>query len=277
MRYGIVGTGWSAGRFTQVIKDIAGSEVIYFVPNPGSAVHHEAHYGEPQDWKTVLNSPSIDAIIVCSPPLTHLGYARDVIHSKKHLIIEKSVGLNSVAIEELHRMASQAGVVVMVPYHLRLNPLLEAAKKIIKKGLLGDIVHTYHRMYISRPRQSSWLASQAASGGVIRETLVHGIHLNAWIFGVPDEVYATGHRSASGVIDAATVIMRFQNHSAVLEGCWLSDRLVPFGRFDVVGTHGSVIFDRGLFHRRFYKLTVTLNRNPLATERQYYDLCNLPC
>ena len=259
MQCAIIGRGWSAQRFiatVNVMQDITIAGVVTRQDSaPGSDLHFYGYEVIPK-YEQVLNDPKIEAIIICTPPASHLELAMAAIQAGKNVIVEKPVGLHSEDIQKLHSVARTHGRIVMVPYHFRFNPLLQRIKQLVANGNLGSIVHFYHRMYILRSRQAAWLHDQETSGGVIYETLVHGFDLLCWFCGPPIKVSATGFKDSNSVISSASVTLFFSDGAiALVEGTWLANEHMPFGRTDVIGTSGTASFDRGLFGCRYYDVS----------------------
>ena len=207
------------------------------------------------DFEHVLGSEDIDAVIICTPPLAQVDLVASALRAGKHVIVEKPVGLDPDQIYEIISLAHKRRCVVLVPFHLYFNPLVQMIGSLVRDGRLGSLAHIYHRMFVARERRGGWIDQQSESGGVIFETLVHGFQLLSWLLGPPVSVSAMGIRVSSGLIPAATVTLRWDSGAiATVEGSWFCDATTPFGSLDVVGTSGSASFDRGLFDRRFYAL-----------------------
>ncbi|MEU1026827.1 Gfo/Idh/MocA family oxidoreductase, partial [Streptomyces sp. NPDC005904] len=246
----IVGSGWSAGRHARVLRRVEQSELVRVVVEPGQSVRLPADFGSPQVTDRLddaLTDGDVDAVVVCTPPDTHLGIAEAVLRAGKHLIVEKPVGLRPERIPALERLAEERGLAVMVPYHFRFVPQLRRLRTRVRAGDFGTVAHAYHRMYSLRDREGAWLWDASRSGGIIMESLVHGIDQIMWVLGErPVAVTAMTHSGRNQVADAATVLLQFPGGAVgTVEGSWISDPHVPFGSLDIVGTAGSAAFDRG--------------------------------
>ncbi|MEU2679574.1 Gfo/Idh/MocA family oxidoreductase [Streptomyces sp. NPDC007107] len=255
----IVGSGWSAGRHARVLRRVEQSELVRVVVEPGQSSHLPAVFGSPlvtDRLDDALNDPGIDAVIVCTPPDTHLAIAEAVLRAGKHLVVEKPVGLRPERIPALESLAQERGLTVMVPYHFRFVPQLQTLRSRVQAGEFGTVAHAYHRMYSLRDREGAWLWDDSRSGGIIMESLVHGIDQIMWMLGeLPSTVTAMTHAGRNQVADAATVLLHFPSGAVgTVEGSWISDPHVPFGSLDIVGTAGSAAFDRGRFQKRYFRV-----------------------
>lgn len=255
----IVGSGWSAGRHARVLRRVGQSALVRVVVEPGQPARLPPVFGAPRvtdRLEDALTDPGVDAVIVCTPPDTHLDIAEAVLRAGKHLVIEKPVGLRPERIPDLERLAARRGLAVMVPYHFRFVPQLRTLHRRVRAGEFGTVAHAYHRMYSLRDREGAWLWDESRSGGIIMESLVHGIDQIMWMLGErPSAVTAMTHPGRNGVADAATVLLRFPGGAVgTVEGSWISDPHVPFGSLDIVGTAGSAAFDRGRFDKRYFRV-----------------------
>ncbi|MFD3998164.1 Gfo/Idh/MocA family protein [Streptomyces sp. NPDC058548] len=259
IRYAIVGSGWSAGRHARVLNRVERGELVRVVVEPGTPRRVPADFGTAgvtDHLDDVLTDPAVDAMVVCTPPDTHLEIAEAVLRADKHLVIEKPVGLRPDGIPRLAELAQTRGLTVMVPYHFRFVPPLQRLRDRIAAGDLGTVAHAYHRMYSLRDREGDWVWNEARSGGIIVESLVHGIDQIIWMVGEqPSSVAAMTHTGRGGAADAATVLLRFPGGAVgTVEGSWISDPHVPFGSLDIVGSAGSAAFERGRFHARHFRV-----------------------
>ncbi|MYV64982.1 Gfo/Idh/MocA family oxidoreductase [Streptomyces sp. SID2131] len=259
IRYAIVGSGWSAGRHARVLSRVGRAELVRVVVEPGTPLRVSADFGTAavtDRLDDVLADPAVDAVVVCTPPDTHLEIAEAVLRADKHLVVEKPVGLRPDGVPRLAELAESRGLTVMVPYHFRFVPPLQRLRDRIAAGELGTVAHAYHRMYSLRDREGDWLWHEGRSGGIIVESLVHGIDQIIWMVGEPPRsVAAMTHTGRGGVADAATVLLRFPGGAVgTVEGSWISDPHVPFGSLDVVGSAGSAAFERGRFHARHFRV-----------------------
>ncbi|NGO71085.1 FAD-dependent oxidoreductase, partial [Streptomyces sp. SB3404] len=254
IRCAIVGTGDSARRHARVLRRVRSMALTHVVVAPGGRLSAPDMFDSAAVTVTdrladVLEDPRVDAVLVCSPPHTHLDSAESVLEADKHLVVEQPVGLRPERIPALERRARERELVAMVPYHFRFVPPLMFLRRRVADGEFGRIAHAYHRMYRLREGAGEWLWDEERSGGVIMETLVHGIDQLVWMLGTPPEaVAAMTHAGRNGVATAATVLLRFPDGAVgTVEGSWLGDPQVPFGSLDLTGTEGSVAFDRGRF------------------------------
>jgi predicted dehydrogenase len=88
----------------------------------------------------VLKS-DVDAVILSTQPNVFLKYGKEILNSKKHLLIEKPLGLNSKESLVLTRLAKKNKLFLKTGFNLRFDDGIRLAKKLIKVGSIGKIYY----------------------------------------------------------------------------------------------------------------------------------------
>ena len=93
------------------------------------------------DWKEIVKKNDIDAVILSTQPNLFLKIGSAILNSKKHLLIEKPLGLNIVQSKALYFLAKKNRLVLKTGFNLRFDKGIQFAKKIIQDGQLGEIYY----------------------------------------------------------------------------------------------------------------------------------------
>ena len=91
------------------------------------------------DFNDMFTDPDIDIIYITTPHNTHIDFMKKAIENKKHILVEKSITLNSDELSETVKLAKKNGVVIgeaMTIYHM---PIFKELKKILDSGELGRV------------------------------------------------------------------------------------------------------------------------------------------
>lgn len=91
------------------------------------------------DFNDMFTDPDIDIIYITTPHNTHIDFMKKAIENKKHILVEKSITLNSDELSEAVELAKKNGVVIgeaMTIYHM---PIFKELKKILDSGELGRV------------------------------------------------------------------------------------------------------------------------------------------
>lgn len=90
------------------------------------------------DIGQVLEDEGVDAVIVAVGDPLHVPITQRVLEARKHVLVEKPLGVSAAECRPLRRAVAQAGVVLQVGVMKRSDPGLEFARKAIAE--LGHIL-----------------------------------------------------------------------------------------------------------------------------------------
>jgi predicted dehydrogenase len=135
----------------------------------------------------LLADPRVEAVVVATPPAPRFELARQALQAGKHLLLEKPVCLDAVAVESLQRLALQRGLCVAVDFEYRAVPLFQQLRQLLDEHQLGELVLVKldwlmgSRADPSRPW--SWYSEAASGGGVLGALGTHAFDLLHWLVG----------------------------------------------------------------------------------------------
>ena len=95
------------------------------------------------DLDDLLSDPTLDAIILATPVVTHATLAVRVLDAGKHCFVEKPLAQSVADAERAVEAAAAAGRVLMVGHLLQYHPGVNKLKEIAASGELGDIHYIY--------------------------------------------------------------------------------------------------------------------------------------
>lgn len=140
--WAVLGTGVIANETaTAMVKN---GRRLYAVGNRTheKAVAFAEKYGIEKvydDFNDMFTDPDVDIIYITTPHNTHIGFMKKAIENKKHILVEKSITLNSDELSEAVELAKKNGVVIgeaMTIYHM---PIFKELKKILDSDELGRV------------------------------------------------------------------------------------------------------------------------------------------
>ncbi len=139
------------------------------------------------DFEALLAEPSVEAVVIATPPEPRFELAQRALLAGKHLMLEKPVGLNAGQVEQLQRLALQRSLTVAVDFEYRAVPLFQQLKGLLSAGAIGEPVLVKldwlmgSRADASRPW--NWYSQVAAGGGVLGALGTHAFDLLHWLVG----------------------------------------------------------------------------------------------
>lgn len=148
------------------------------------------------DYQRMLADPNLNAVIVCTPPNTHVRMALDVLNAGKHLLVEKPL---SNRLDDARRLVDAAArhpnlkASGCSARHSRLTPKYPLVKKMIDDGKLGRVYYVHHRSVARQNRGgieynpgAKWfLDQQIAGGGPLYDWGVYDMAFHLGLLGDP--------------------------------------------------------------------------------------------
>jgi len=138
-------------------------------------------------YDDLLEDPSIEALVIATPPAPRFELARRALEAGKHLMLEKPVALTAHQVQELQRLALSKGLTVAVDFEYRAVPLVQQLAELIHGGVLGELwLVKLDWLMGSRADPSrawSWYSSAAEGGGVLGALGTHAFDLLHWLVG----------------------------------------------------------------------------------------------
>lgn len=203
-RIGIIGLGMAAAPHAKSLEDLGDRVEVTaaFSPTAARRQAFAAAYGLPtcDSAEAILGDPSIDAVMLLTPPNTHLDLVRQACAAGKHILLEKPLETGIERAEALVTAAEAAGVKLGVVLQHRFRPVSVALADILGEERLGTIVSASARLHNWRPQsyydQPGRGTRARDGGGVLLTQAIHTLDLMISLAGLPVEVTAFATTSA---------------------------------------------------------------------------------
>src|SRR5213593_2674234 len=106
-----------------------------------------------REFSAVLSDPSIAAVALATPAVTHYEMAKAALEAGKDVLVEKPLAINVKHGEELVRLSDAKSRSLMVGHILRYKPAILKIQSLIQDGTLGNIHYLYtNRLNIGKIR-----------------------------------------------------------------------------------------------------------------------------
>ncbi|HEY9682849.1 MAG TPA: Gfo/Idh/MocA family oxidoreductase [Oculatellaceae cyanobacterium] len=92
------------------------------------------------DFESIMNDPSVQAVVIATPSDTHFSLAKQALGSGKHVYVEKPLARDVKHAEELGAIAEGKNLVLMVGHLLLYHPAVNCLKDLIASGELGELL-----------------------------------------------------------------------------------------------------------------------------------------
>jgi predicted dehydrogenase len=133
-------------------------------------------YGDPQvfgDYKQMLKSADIEAVVVGTPNYLHASMTIDALNAGKHVLVEKPMATTREDAKAMIKAAAKAKKFLMVGQNQRLMPPHVRAKQIMDSGRLGKPL-TFQTTF-KHPGPDGWSVDGAKSWFFKKEMAVLGV------------------------------------------------------------------------------------------------------
>lgn len=202
------------------------------------------------DYKKMIDSENLDFVIIATPTKFHYPVVKYALEKGIHSFCEKPFSLNIREGEELVSLADNNNLVNQVGYHNHFIGTFRELKRLLKKGILGKLVHFSGEAYgpvVIKAKGGTWRADPAEGGGCLFDYASHVINLIQEIIGKP--VKAEGSKLkmiySKHVEDAVYSILTLDsNVSGILSVNWSDETYRKMSTsISVTGTKGKMICD----------------------------------
>jgi UDP-N-acetyl-2-amino-2-deoxyglucuronate dehydrogenase len=221
-RIGIVGLGMASAPHAKSLLDLhdRAEVVAAFSPTEARRKAFAETHGLPvcDNADAIFGDPSIDAVMILTPPNTHLDLVKRACAAGKHVLLEKPLETSLDRATELAATAESSGIKFGVVLQHRFRPISLALAAIMTEGALGTMISASARLHNWRPQsyydQPGRGTKARDGGGVLLTQAIHTLDLLISLAGLPVE--AVGFATTSPVHrmeteDLAMGAIRFGN------------------------------------------------------------------
>lgn len=226
--------------------------------SPASAERYREAFGfrcAADDWEALVRDPAVEAVVIASPPDTHLAITELAASLGKHVFCEKPLGASLSDGEAMLAAAERAGVIHMIGFNYIRTPASQFARRLIADGAIGDVTwmrgeHTED--FLADPYGPATWRTEGEANGTMGDLAPHMVNAALALLGPIDRVMAeieTVHDMRSGRPvtndDQGQFMCRFAN--GVMGHLFFSR--VATGRkmgyaYEITGTKGAIAFDQ---------------------------------
>lgn len=204
MRLAVVGAGQACAPHLQSLKDLdSGLELACVVARNVSKL---ATLNLPAGTRTstrledILEDTSIQAVLVLTPPHTHLEIVQQLARAGKHVLVEKPLDISLEKAQQMVDICEQSGVKLAVMLQHRMRDASLALAQLINDGELGQLLSASASVrwwrpqsYYNEPGRGTMARD---GGGVLVTQAIHTLDLMLSLTGMPDRVMAMASTSA---------------------------------------------------------------------------------
>lgn len=258
VRYGIIGIGKQGSNYAKrLFKGMDKNGQLVAVCDISEDRRKWAETALPgvkifSDYKEMLASKLIDAVIIDTPHYAHPTIAIDALKAGLNVLCDKPAGVYTKAVREAAEFAkAKPELKFGLLYNQRTNKVYKKAKEIIESGRLGNlkrIVWIITNWY--RPQayydQGGWRGTWAGEGGgVLINQDPHQLDLFTWLAGIPIKKVWSNAKTVGRKINVendVTAVCEFENGAT---GVFITSTHDAPGtnRLEITGDGGKIVIE----------------------------------
>lgn len=240
VRVGVIGCGYWGPN---LVRTLAGMEDVQLARisdiRPGRLDFIAKRYPDivgSCDAMTVISDPSIDAVVIATPPRTHHKLAIAALRAGKHVMVEKPLATSVEEGRQMVLVAAESRRILAVGHLFLYAPAVTRIRSLFDEGRLGEIY------YISAVRTN--VGPPDAQVDALWDLAPHDISVILNLMkGVPEEVIAYGASFTNrNFAEAVFVTLRFgDGRIAQIHVGWLTSNKTRLMR--IVCSQAEVVYD----------------------------------
>lgn len=202
------------------------------------------------DYIKMIDSENLDFVVVATPTRFHYKMVRYALEKGIHTFCEKPFSLTTKEGEDLVQLADSKKLITQVGYHNHFIGTFRELKRLLKAGVLGELVHFTGEAYgpvVTKEKGGTWRSDPVEGGGCLFDYASHVINLIQEIIGEP--VKASGSQLkriySKEVEDAVYSILTLESGvSGILSVNWSDETYRKMATsLTILGKKGKIICD----------------------------------
>ncbi|MDP8909134.1 MAG: Gfo/Idh/MocA family oxidoreductase [Chloroflexota bacterium] len=187
------------------------------------------------DFDQLLLDPSLDAVVIATPPNTHYPLCKRALQAGKHVLVEKPMAKTAEQARELKELADQRGLVIMPGHTFLYSPAVNKVRDLINDNAVGEVYFvTSSRMNLGNYQPD----------GVVCDLAPHDLSiLLHWLDRPVVQVSAAARNIfQESVPETAFITLTFEGGTtANIQVSWLAPRKVR--QMMIVGSRRMISYD----------------------------------
>lgn len=160
------------------------------------------------DFHEMFTDPDIDVIYITTPHNTHKQYMMEALAGGKHLLVEKSITLNSDELDEVKALAEEKGLIVAEAMTIFHMPIYRTLNEILASGKLGKVnLITANFGSFKEYDMKNRFFNRNLAGGAMLDIGVYALSFIRWFFASKPEIVASQYLPAPTGVDESSVIL----------------------------------------------------------------------
>lgn len=224
IKWGIIGIGKIAEKFTQDLATVAGCE-LYAVASTNLeraqafAVKHGADFAY-GSYEEIFNAPELDVVYIATPHVTHAYCTKICLEKQVAVLCEKPFAMNEAEVNTMIECAQKNDTFLMEAMWTRFLPTTLKVLELIESGAIGEI-KTIHADFGFKAdfEPERRLFNSKLGGGALLDIGIYPAYLSLLLLGYPSKIEALSIIGSTGVDETTSFVFRYDEHATAVLNC----------------------------------------------------------
>jgi predicted dehydrogenase len=246
IKFGLIGAGRISDSYLQAFKGLKSAHLVAVADVSAEAaktVADKAGCVAFDSYRTMYEETPLDAVIICTPPITHPEIAVWFLERQVHVLCEKPLSVDSNSARLMLATARRFGARLTMASKFRYVEDVMRARSIVRSGILGEIL-LVENTFASRVDMSDrWNSNpEIAGGGVLIDNGTHSVDIMRYLLGPLTDVQVVEGRRPSAYAVEETIQLFVRSNTGAIGSIDLSWRLQKEVDYylNIYGVHGTV-------------------------------------
>lgn len=213
LNWAVLGTGVIANEMAQALVKM--NKRLYAVANRThqKALDFAERYGVQKVYDQideVFEDEAVDIIYITSPHNTHYEFMKKALEHGKHLLVEKSITLNSRELDEMIALAAEKKLVLAEAMTIWHMPIYKKLWEIVQSGQLGKVqIITMNFGSFKEYNMSNRFFNMNLAGGAMLDIGVYALSIvRSFMEEKPEDIVSQWKASPTGSDEQATILLK---------------------------------------------------------------------
>ena len=213
LNWAVLGTGVIANEMAQALVKM--NKRLYAVANRThqKALDFAERYGVQKVYDQideVFEDEAVDIIYITSPHNTHYEFMKKALEHGKHILVEKSITLNSRELDEMIALAAEKKLVLAEAMTIWHMPIYKKLWEIVQSGQLGKVqIITMNFGSFKEYNMSNRFFNMNLAGGAMLDIGVYALSIvRSFMEEKPEDIVSQWKASPTGSDEQATVLLK---------------------------------------------------------------------
>ncbi len=226
VRFAMVGAGAISQSYASAFENCDSATLVAVAdtrPEAAKALAQGFNCPSYESYQLMKDNEKFDAVIVCTPPVTHPEISTFFLSKGINVLCEKPLAIDSVSAQKMLDVATASGAILTMGSKFRYVEDVIRAKSIVTSGILGEVI-LFENAFTSRVDMASrWNSNPKVSGGgVLIDNGAHSVDIMRYFLGPIGDVQVIEGKRVQGLSVEDTVRVFVRSKGGVMGNVDLS-------------------------------------------------------